>query len=104
MRDNFQDNLEVGVWRDLVIEGSDDEEEGEADASEDGVCEYDSEEAFQENSSDDFSGDDYSESSDGGAVDAENELSEEGLSWDELDKQAEEEDRKQFARRGQERQ
>ena len=46
MRDNFQDNLEVGVWRDLVIEGSDDEEEGEADASEDGVCEYDSEEAF----------------------------------------------------------
>lgn len=103
MRDNFQDNLEAGVWRDLVIEGSDDEEQGEEAGSDDGNCEYDDEEIFEDNSSDDFSGDDYSESSDGGAVEGEDDLSEEGLSWDELDKQAEEEDRKLAQRRGMER-
>jgi hypothetical protein len=45
--------------------------------------------------------DDYSESSD---VASEQDLSEEGLSWEELDRQAEEEDRRQAARRMPERQ
>lgn len=83
MRDNFADNLEAGVWKDLVMEGSENGEDGEEEDEEDGAVEYGSEE-YAENSSDDFSGS-YSES-DASEQDPEDDLSEEGLSWDELDK------------------
>ena len=58
-----------------------------------------SDEEMEEGSeSSDFSGDedDYSDESSGGGDD---DLSEEGLSWDEMDKQAEEEDRRNAAKR-----
>jgi hypothetical protein len=98
MRDNFEANLEAGVWKDLVMEASD-EESGEDSEDGDPEAEYGSEEGELESESD-FS--DYSEES--SDVASEEDLSEEGLSWDELDKQAEEEDRRNAARRGTERQ
>lgn len=96
MRENFEDNLEAGVWKDLVEEASD-EEEGEDSEDADPEADYGSEGGESENEEEsDFS--DYSnESSD---VVSEEALSEEGLSWDELDKQAEEEDRRNAAKRG----
>jgi nucleosome binding factor SPN SPT16 subunit len=97
MRENFEDNLEAGVWKDLVMEASDDES-GEDSVDEDSNADYDSEDAESEDNSA-FS-DDYSDSSD---VVSEEDLSEEGLSWDELDKQAEEEDRRNASRRAPER-
>lgn len=96
MRENFEDNLNAGVWRDLVMEASDDEEEGE---QEDSDAAYGDEDGESEDNSN-FSGDDYSDSS---AVASDEDLSEEGLSWDELDKKAEEEDRRNAARRAPER-
>ena len=102
MRENFEDNLIAGVWKDIVMEASEDGESGEDEDDDDAVS-YGSED-YRENSSDDFSGsDDYSESDDSDA-DPEDDLSEAGMSWDELDKQAEEEDRKLAARRGTEKQ
>lgn len=94
MRENFEDNLEAGVWKD-ILEDASDEEEGEDSNEVDPEAEYGSEDGEEESVSDfsDYSG----ESSD---VASEDDLSEEGLSWDELDKQAEEEDRRNAARRG----
>jgi len=97
MREHFEANLEAGVWKDLVMEASD-EESGEDSEDGDPEAEYGSEEDELESESD-FS--DYSEES--SDVASEEALSEEGLSWDELDKQAEEEDRRNAARRGTER-
>jgi hypothetical protein len=87
--------LDAGVWRDLVVEGSDDEEgEDSADVDDDAV--YGEEDAESEDNSE-FSDDDaYSDSSDVASIE---ELSEAGLSWDELDKVAEEEDRRNALRR-----
>jgi nucleosome binding factor SPN SPT16 subunit len=94
MRENFEDNLEAGVWKD-ILEDADDEEEGEDSEDVDPEADYGAENGESESESDfsDYSG----ESSD---VAEEEDLSEEGLSWDELDKQAEEEDRRNAARRG----
>lgn len=100
MRENFEDNLAAGVWKDLVMEASDDEE-GEDSADEDDNF-SDQEQSEEDNSSDNFSSDDYSDSVED-SIDPEEGLSEEGLSWDELEKEAEEEDKKQAARRGVER-
>lgn len=97
MRENFEDNLEAGVWKDLVMEASDDEEgEDSVDEDENFSDEYGSD--IDDSSEEDYSDDDVSDSNDSFA--GEEDLSEEGLSWDELDKQAEEEDKKTAARRG----
>ena len=99
MRDNFQDNLDAGVWRDLIDTGSDDEEEGES-AVEDSDASYGDEDAESDDDSEFSDGDDYSDSSE---VASNEELSEEGLSWDELDKMAEDDDKRSAARRAPER-
>ena len=94
MRENFEDNLEAGVWKD-ILEDASDEEEGEGSEDVDPEADYGSEDGESESNSD-FS--DFSEES--SDVVSEADLSEEGLSWDELDKQAEEEDRRNAVRRG----
>ncbi len=96
MRENFEDNLAAGVWKDILEDASDEEEEGENSEDQDPEAEYGSEDGEDESESD-YSSDYSGESSD---VASEEDLSEEGLSWDELDKQAEEEDRRTAARRG----
>lgn len=99
IRENFDSWLEDGAWKFL----QEDENEGELDednssVEEDPNCDYGAEES---DGSDDEASDFSEEES--SAIDSEEELSEEGLSWDELDKQAEEEDRKNAARRAVER-
>lgn len=96
MRENFEDNLAAGVWKDILEDASDEEEEGENSDDIDPEAEYGSEDGEDESESD-YSSDYSGESSD---IASEENLSEEGLSWDELDKQAEEEDRRTAARRG----
>ena len=81
MRENFEDNLEAGVWKD-ILEDASDEEEGEDSADVDPEADYGSEDGEDESASD-ISSDYSGESSD---VVSEEDLSEEGLSWDELDK------------------
>jgi len=98
IRDNFEDWLEEGAWG-FLLDGVEEEgeggEEGEDESEDvDPSCSYDDEEGSEEES--DFSDISDEESSE---VDSQ-ELSEEGLSWEELDKQAEEEDRKLAAKRG----
>jgi len=81
----------------LLCWQADDEEadQDQSECSEDPNCAYGSEEEVEDSS--EYSGISDEESSD---VNSEEELSEEGLSWDELDEQAEAEDRKNAARRG----
>ena len=88
--------MDAGVWKDILEDPSEEEEEGENSEDIDPEAEYGSEDGEDESESD-FSSDYSGESSD---VASEEDLSEEGLSWDELDKQAEEEDRRNAARRG----
>lgn len=84
MRENFEDNLADGVWQFLLEDASENGEEGEDEGDGDSDVEYGDEE-MEENSSDDFSGSDYSESDESSGM-ADEDLSESGLSWDELDK------------------
>jgi len=89
IREDFEGWLNDGAWLQLV----EDEEEGEQEESEDEddpACSYDDEE---ESESDSYYSDDVSdeESSDVASDD----LSESGQEWDDLEKQAIEEDRKQ---------
>lgn len=98
MKENFEANLEAGVWKDLLEPaGDEEEEEGENSQDSDPEAEYGSEDGEDDEYGSDDSSDYEEESS---ALASENDLSEEGLSWDELDKQAEEEDRKMAAKRG----
>jgi len=62
MRENFEDNLEAGVWRDLVMEGSDDEE-GEGSADVDSDVSYGKEDEDSASDSSCFSGDEDDDSS-----------------------------------------
>ena len=102
IRNNFEDWLEDGGWNFLNDDGSEIEDgaEGAEEDMEEGdpEAEYGSEDDEESESSfgsgeDDESFSDEDESDDG------DQLSEEGLSWDELDKMAEEEDRKASSRR-----
>ncbi len=97
MRENFADYLENGVWSFLLSDDSDEEAEEEGSENVDPDVDYDSEEIASDEDSDE-SGSDFGdeESSD---LPSDEDLSEEGLSWDELDKQAEEEDKRNAARR-----
>jgi len=102
IRNNFEDWLEDGGWNFLNDDGSEEEEggEGREEEEEDGdpSAKYGSEEDDDSESSFD-SGEDDSGFSDGEDDSDGSDLSEEGLSWDELDKMAEEEDRKANTRR-----
>merc|ERR1711957_397714 len=99
---NFEDWLEDGGWNFLNDDGSEEEEggEGREEEEEDGdpSAKCGSEEDDDSESSFD-SGEDDSGFSDGEDDSDGSDLSEEGLSWDELDKMAEEEDRKANTRR-----
>ena len=88
VREDFPGWLEEGAWSQLV-EGEEDGEEEESEDEEDPQCAYGDEEDSEDES--DFSDASEEESSD---VESEASLSEAGLSWDELDKQAIEDDRK----------
>lgn len=91
IREDFNGWLEDGGWLQLA----EDEEEGEQEESEDEddpACSYGEEDEDDESESDYESGASEEESSD---VASDSGLSEPGEDWDELDKRAMEEDRKQ---------
>ena len=97
MRENFADYLENGVWSFLLSDDSDEEAEEEGSENLDPDVDYGSEEIASDEDSDESESDFGDEAS--SDLPSDEELSEEGLSWDELDKQAEEEDKKNAARR-----
>ncbi len=95
IRENFVDFLDDGGWR-FLQNDADDEEEGEGEDEDESFHSEDDEEEEDESESDfDDDDDDYSSSSLG----SEEELSEEGVSWEEMERRAEEEDRKAATRR-----
>lgn len=100
IRNNFEDWLEDGGWSFLNDEGSEDgdREEGEDSEDDDPSADYGSEEEDDDESSFGSGEDDESFSDEDESAGSED-LSEEGLSWDELDKMAEEEDRKANTKR-----
>ena len=103
IREDFEDFLENGAWKFLVDEdeGSNAEgrESGEVESDEsfsvDDEEGEDEESDFEESDEDDEDDDEYESS----GFEEEDELSEEGLSWDEMERQAEEEDRRAATRR-----
>ncbi len=95
IRKDFPAFLEDGGWKFLQDTGSDEEEEDELDEDEDFES-GDEEEEEESDDDDEYSDDEDYESS---SMESEEDLSEEGLSWDELDRQAEEEDRRNASRR-----
>lgn len=100
IRNNFEDWLEDGGWKFLAEESEQEEGEGaESDLDgDDPSAAYGSEDEDDSESS--FGSDDDSESFSDEEEDSDSEnLTEQGLSWDELDKMAEEEDRKASSRR-----
>ena len=89
IKEDFPAWLDEGAWTQFV-EGDDSEAaQEESEDEEDPACSYDQEDDSSDES--DFSDVSDEESSD---VESEADLSEEGLSWDEHEKQAAEEDRK----------
>lgn len=97
IRDNFVDFLEDGGWR-FLQNDADDEEEGEVEDDEDESFKSEDDEDEEDESESDYDDDDdddYSSSS----LESEEDLSEEGISWDEMERQAEEDDRKAATRR-----
>jgi nucleosome binding factor SPN SPT16 subunit len=100
IREDFEDFLENGAWRFLVDEdGGEDGEGGEDEDEEDDEFSYGDEEEAEDEDESDYDDsddeDDYSSSS----FEEEDELSEEGLDWDEMERQAEEDDRRAATRR-----
>ena len=91
IKEDFQDWLDNGAWLQLVEGEDDDEEQEESEDEEDPICAYGEEDESSE--SEDYSGSNE-ESSD---VNSADQLSEDGMSWDEHERQAAEEDRKQLA-------
>ena len=89
IRENFLDWVDEGAWLQFCDDGDDVEEEESEDES-DPECNFDNEEDGESESdySDGLSDEVSSE------VASESELSEEGLSWDEQEKRALEEDKK----------
>ena len=97
IREGFEDFLEEGAWKFLQDDGEESGEGGEDEEDEDQSFSLDSEEEEDEDEDEsDYSDEeDYSESS----LESEEDLSEDGMSWDEMERQAEEEDRKAASRR-----
>ena len=95
IRDNFMDFLDDGGWCFLSNDGEEGEEGEDEDEDESFHSEDDEEEEDESESDFEDDDEDYSSSS----LESEEELSEEGVSWDEMERQAEEEDRKAVARR-----
>ena len=102
IRTEFEAFLEAGAWRFLQDNGNSDDEEGEDEEDEDKSFDVeDDEDGEDEDEESDFSEDEDDDqySSDNDDPEDEEELSEEGLSWDEMERLAEEEDRKNASRR-----
>jgi nucleosome binding factor SPN SPT16 subunit len=99
IRNNFEDWLEDGGWKFLAEESEQEEGEGaESEIDGDPSAAYGSED--DEDSESSFGSGEDSESFSDEEEDSDSEnLTEQGLSWDELDKMAEEEDRKASSRR-----
>jgi nucleosome binding factor SPN SPT16 subunit len=96
IRTDFQAFLDDGGWKQMQDDDDGSGEDGEDPEDEDESFEEDEDPEDEDDESDysDSDEEDYSSSEM-----EEEDLSEEGLSWDELDKQAEEEDRKAASRR-----
>jgi nucleosome binding factor SPN SPT16 subunit len=94
IREDFEAFLEAGAWKFL----QDEDEEGEGD-DEDEEDEEFSEDIDSEESSASDDESDFSEEDEDSSEFGSEELSDEGLSWDEMDKMADEEDRRAAARR-----
>ena len=104
VREDFEDFLENGCWKFLVEEDEDSNGEGKdsGDEDSDGSFKEDDDDGEDEESDYDESDDDEDEDEDEDAssdFEEEEDLSEEGLSWDEMERQAEEEDRRAATRR-----
>lgn len=99
IRQDFDAFITDGAWRFLVDDddGQDGEEEGEDELDSDKSFSVGEEEEEDEESEYDDDSDD--EDFDSSSFESESELSEEGLSWDEMERQAEEDDRKAATRR-----
>jgi nucleosome binding factor SPN SPT16 subunit len=99
IRANFEDFIADGGWRFLQDDGDSAQEEGEDEIEEDEDFEVnsDEEEAEDEDSESEYSDDDE-EDYNSSSLESED-LSEEGLSWDEMERQAEEDDRRASSRR-----
>jgi nucleosome binding factor SPN SPT16 subunit len=105
VREDFEDFLENGCWK-FLVEEDDDSNGGEGkdsgDEDSDGSFKEDDDDGEDEESDYDESDDDEDEDEDEDAssdFEEEEDLSEEGLSWDEMERQAEEEDRRAATRR-----
>lgn len=96
IREDFEGFLEGGAWRFLQDDGDSEDEEGAGSEEEDEDFEDDEEEEEEDDSESDYSDEDEESSSFEGEED---ELSEEGMDWDEMERQAEEEDRRAVTRR-----
>jgi nucleosome binding factor SPN SPT16 subunit len=89
VREDFEDFLENGCWK-FLVEEDDDSNGGEGKDSGDEDSDYDESDDDEDEDEDEDASSDFEEEED---------LSEEGLSWDEMERQAEEEDRRAATRR-----
>jgi nucleosome binding factor SPN SPT16 subunit len=96
IREDFEDFLEQGAWKFLQDDGESEGEEGAGSEDEDEDFSEDEEGEEEDESESDYSDEDDEYSS---SFEEEEALSEEGLSWDEMERQAEEEDRRAVTRR-----
>lgn len=98
IRSDFESFLESGAWKFLCDDG-DSDQDGEEDGEDEdeSFIEDEEEEEEEDESESDYSDDDedYASSS----FESEEDLSEEGLSWEEMERLAEEEDRRAASRR-----
>ena len=101
IREGFDDFLDNGAWKFLTEDDEDEggEEDGEEEESQDGSFSCGSEEGEDEESEYEDDSDEDEDDLDSSSFEEEDELSEEGLSWDEMERQAEEEDRRAATRR-----
>jgi len=91
IREDFQGFIDDGGWKFLQDDDEDDQEEGEEGDDPDSEFSVEEGEGEEDDSESDYSDEDDS----GGSSSSEGEeLSEEGMSWDDLEKQAEEDDRR----------
>lgn len=99
IREDFETFLNDGAWRFLVDDDDDQNaEEGEDEIEEDGSFSLD-EEGEDEESESDYDEDSDDDDFDSSSFEEEEDLSEEGLSWEEMERQAEEDDRRAATRR-----
>ena len=100
IREDFQSFIDEGGWKFLTDDNDSKDGAGEEEEEEDPEFDVESEADLEDSESDFSDDDDYSDDSDDDDGDSdEEELSEDGMDWDEMEKRAEEEDRRAATRR-----